>query len=148
MNEFESKLNTLKEILISKRELLFVILNITENQEALLTSEGDVGEFFYEMNDIKQVNINKIIELDISFNKIFLETPDFEQRASNYLDKIKEIQGLIKEVTDLDASIRNLEEHNKKHSHKIPKIDTLDQKRRSAIAKDLLNKYKKSQEEN
>lgn len=147
MTEFESKLNNLIEILISKRDLLLLILNITENQETLLTSESDLGEFFYEMNDIKQTNINKIIELDVNFNKVFLEIPDFEEKSKGHLDKIKEMQDLIKEVTSLDNSIRDLEENNKKFSHKIPKIDTLPQKRRIAIAKDLLNKYKKSQEE-
>ncbi|MCL1924735.1 MAG: hypothetical protein FWF50_04040 [Defluviitaleaceae bacterium] len=146
MIDFEAKLNVLKNILIEKELLLNNILNITSNQEAIFISSEENseknGEFFYEMNEIKQANINKITDLDTEFNKLFLSTPNFEQEAQAYLEKVKELQTLIKSIKDLDKKIRAAEESNKKYASKIPNISSLEEKRRQAIARDLLNKYK------
>ena len=145
MNDFENKLSSLKSILFQKEELLNIILNITYNQETILLEE-EVPELFYEMNEIKQFNINQIIELDTSFNDIFLSTPDFEEKAKNYLDKIKELQDLIKIVTDLDLKVRIAEESNKKYASKLKASSlSLEEKRQRAVARDLINKYKNNQ---
>jgi len=143
LTDFEAKLNILKNILIEKQEFLNIILNITENQEAVLLEE-EPPELFYEMNDIKQLHINKIVELDTNFNDIFLNTPDFEAKAQSHLGKVKELQQLIKIVTDLDLKVRVAEETNKKYASKL-KGSSLEEKRQRAIARDLMNKYKNNQ---
>jgi hypothetical protein len=142
LTDFEANLSILKNILIEKQELLNIILNITINQESTLLEE-EPPALFYEMNDIKQIHINKIVELDTNFNNIFLKIPDFEDKSKTYLDKIKELQQLIKIVTDLDLKIRVAEETNKKYANKLKTAClNLEEKRKRAIARDLLNKYK------
>lgn len=109
--------NLLEDILIKKRGFLEQILNLTVNQETILLCEEKSDEYsimFREMNDEKQTLIDLVINSDNVFQNLFDSSiDDFNKNAENYKPQIKSLQGLVKEVMDMDIKIRVQEQKNK-----------------------------------
>lgn len=136
---FEAQIKILISILEEKAELLKVVLNITENQQALM----DFGDYSKEIRDLftgltleKQENINIILENDEIFNSTFEKLEDFENNAKNNRDLVKLLQGKVKAVTDLDMKLRLAEENLKTFVRPQPKSYN------KVLAKQLSEKYK------
>lgn len=142
MNEFETKINILTDIVIEKNEMLKVVLNISTNQKELLISPNEVKEMqqiFMSMTLEKQKQIDQILESDKIFNQIFESLVNFEDEAKQYKESVKKLQNAVKATTDTDMKIRLQEEENKNLiSKKINKQEGPTQ----VIKKDMLNKYK------
>lgn len=128
--DFGIHLRLLRDILESKKDSLCQIANICENQQFLsettelneLTgfiepaefseiSEADSkNEILFVMSREKQKLVEKVQQCDEVFNKTFEKIKQtFELNAIKYKSDVKYIQLLIKNVTELDIKIRNLE---------------------------------------
>jgi len=116
MNEFEIKVDMLISSLEKKREALNAILNITENQNLVLSDSSNPAyvAMFNEMNAIKQENIDEVIEMDSLFQGVFGGISDgFEQGAEDCKAKVALMQDLITEVLETDIKIRSAEQKNR-----------------------------------
>ena len=123
MNGFETKLTLLSDMLEKKHEILLQILTITENQKSIFVRESETDtehkamlrEMLHQMNDEKQKLIDEHLNSDRLFQKIFEEISDeFESRAPDYKPIIEGMQEMIKKVTELDSSIREQEQKNRR----------------------------------
>ena len=124
MNEFEIKVDMLISSLEKKREALNAILNITENQNLVLSdrSNPDYVAMFNEMNNIKQENIDVVIEMDSLFQGVFGSISDgFEQMAEVCKPKVSLMQDIITEVLETDIKIRAAEQKNRLLADEIRK---------------------------
>ena len=116
MNEFEIKVDMLISSLEKKREALNAILNITENQNLVLSERPNPAyvAMFNEMNNIKQGNIDTVMEMDSLFQGVFGGISDgFEQMAEGCKPKVSHMQDLITEVLETDIKIRAAEQKNR-----------------------------------
>jgi len=118
MDNFQTKLRVLLEMLNKKRAALTQIEVITENQENILLSplaaaeEG--AELFGGLNAEKQKLIELVLEADRLFQHMFDEMKDeFELRAADFKDEIQSLKDSIKEIIELDSRIRVREEKNR-----------------------------------
>ena len=144
MDEFEIKLKILINIVEEKNRLLTGIFDITENQETFLRSEHSSEEFkmfFMEMTDEKQKYIDKVLDSDSLFQKIFAEIDDiFPKKAQEHREAVIYLQGQIKIATELDIKIKALEQKSKTILEKqryLPKVSP------SKMSKEnLISKYK------
>ncbi|MDR1531102.1 MAG: hypothetical protein LBS62_02775 [Clostridiales bacterium] len=124
MDNFETSLKLLLDILLKKKETLTQIFNITENQGTALAAAADghkadseelaaIKFLFDGMNDEKQVLIDKVINGDNVFQDIFSRLgAEFEERAEEQAELIRLLQSGIKDVMDLDVKIRLQERQN------------------------------------
>jgi len=146
MDEFEIKLKILINIVEEKKNLLTSIYDITENQETFLKSGSSSEEFemfFLEMVEEKQKYIDKVLDSDKVFQRIFLEISDgFEEKASLYKELVTHLQYQIKIVTELDIKIKAVEQKSKGilEKRRIPSKTVV-----SKMSKDnLFTKYKEN----
>jgi len=106
----QTKINILQDILDKKRALMEQILNICENTEQIFNAPQERNqhkEILQEMGLEKQALIDKILEYDEIFQKIFDDIrPDFELNFEKYPKQIERLQLAIKEVFELDSKIR------------------------------------------
>ncbi|MCL1996242.1 MAG: hypothetical protein FWG63_08555 [Defluviitaleaceae bacterium] len=116
MSDFEIKIKLLTDIIIEKNDLLTIALNITHNQKTLLNvPEGEMvqtREIFAQMTLEKKTVLDKILERDSIFNNVFENLQDFEEKAREHADIVRELQNNIKQTTDLDMQVRLAEEEN------------------------------------
>ena len=109
-------LRVLEGILNKKIDILRQILNITENQQTIL-SAGPHGKnalhLYRAMNDEKQKLIDTVNESNRVFEKTYQNIREvFAKEAHNHAGLVACIQDRIKRVTDLDVRIRVLEARN------------------------------------
>ncbi len=149
MEDFKTIFNILAEILDKKLGALVQILSITENQQLVLQSLGQLenaAEIFHGMNEEKQRLIPTVIDCDSTFQSIFERFHDIiDEEADNHKLLVNDMQKRIKAVLDLDIKIRVQEEKNKtilatgksSTSMNKTKIDSL-----KISKKNLLEQYK------
>lgn len=117
MDSLEYNINVMLDLLSRKKSILAQIYNITDNQANLLLSGQDSPEmnvFFNAMSDEKQKIIDEVVSLDDTFQAKFDECKDaFEAQAQFYKPLVELLQQQIREIMDLDANIRWLEESNR-----------------------------------
>ena len=144
MSDFEIKVDMLISSLNEKNEALKTVLNITENQSLIFTSEktAQMWDLFSQMNETKQEGIDRVIELDSLFQGIFESISEgFEKNALQIREKTIKLQVLISEALELDIKIRAAEQKNRQavsEMKKVPKPVA------SSSKADLLKKYEKN----
>lgn len=146
VDQFETKVKILINIVEEKNKMLKSIYDITENQETFLKSQDLTEEFklfFAQMSEEKQKYIDKILEGDMLFQKIFIELDNvFEEKANLHKDLVKYLQQEIKKATELDIRIRVIEQRNKDfllNKKNKPKVIPSDVTKRN-----ILDKYKQN----
>jgi len=115
LNEFETKLRILQDILQKKKFALECILGICENIEVILTGDAEMGrDFLQGMAEEKQALINQVLEADLVFQRIFdgISTR-FNLQAPNYAEHINALQADIRQVLELDVAIRAKEDRTR-----------------------------------
>jgi hypothetical protein len=146
----ETSFRLLLDVLGKKKRALAQILNITENQGALLVSrraeETDPETcrlLFHGMNEEKQRLIDEVLKADTVFQDVFGGLgPEFERRAEAYPLLVRGLQGNIKEVMDLDVKIRLQERTNRTLSAKpVSKSKT---EAPQAVKNYMLDRYKEN----
>ena len=126
MNQFLLRLRILNTILENKISVLNQILNITENQQTVLSagsSDEMIMDLYSGMVDEKQKLIDTINESDKVFEKTFKEiSPDFETEAPKHAGLVARMQDGIKRATALDVRIRVQESRNNAARRTIVKV--------------------------
>ena len=110
MDQFLLHLRLLNELLEKKLRVLTQILNITENQQSVITagaSGSEVLRLYEGMSEEKQRLIDAVIKGDRVFEQTYREIgPVFEKEGPRHAGLVKRMQEGIRRVTALDARIR------------------------------------------
>ncbi len=110
----ETYLTVLEEALSKKDEILIQLIDITKNQESII-KEKEIDEMeFNRTLEEKDKLIQLIQTIDDGFERIYLLVKEELPKAqSRYIERIKRLQDLIKEVMDKGVELQVLEKHNK-----------------------------------
>lgn len=111
------QVNILLDALRNKKLFYEKVYNLTLDQNILLndakSSKFNVQKFEGYMQS-KETYINKINDYDEGFNAIYDNVKDeLHHNMQIYSEEIREMQGLIKDLTELSVRIQNLEMKNK-----------------------------------
>ena len=129
----------LLDMIKKKYKILEQILNITENQQTVLSSDPET-EFFEEMKKEKQSCIEEIQTLDLQFQKAYERIRQtLQSDLTPFKDTIKQIKEYITLCSDLSIKIQTLEEKNRRLLIKQKQIPI---KSSQAAAAALYNKQK------
>ena len=111
-----ASLDMLEESLVKKIEVMNKIQEENERQKELLKNPDQVDEVeFDEILDSKGELINQLLKLDDGFQSLFDRVKkDVEENKDMYKVQIGRMQGYIKDITGLSASIEVAEKRNKK----------------------------------
>ncbi|MDR0957943.1 MAG: hypothetical protein LBM16_01875 [Clostridiales bacterium] len=144
----ETQFKILIQILEKKKAALEVILNVSENQEALLESPPDEARasMFKAMSDEKQKHIDEILHLDnvfqTGFDPLRQEIEDNPKKWRKYL---VDMQIMIDDVLELDVKIRAQETKNRTIiTEQMPHIKQPKPVISEAAKRELLHLYKQN----
>ncbi len=116
MDELGVRLSLLIEITSKKKNLLDLILNITYNQNCIVTNELDQDgrKLFLDLATEKQKMIDEIYSLDTVFQRTYdtIKNAFNPTISGDNKQKIKTLQEIIDSVVSLDDSICELESSN------------------------------------
>ncbi len=104
----------LLDSLEKKEQLLSQILDITMQQDAILSSEDLNMEAFDITMDEKQNLIDKVEHLDLGFESVYTRVSDELVGHKNlYQTEILKMQSLITNLTEISVRLQTMEERNK-----------------------------------
>jgi len=110
------ELQVLIECLKKKETALQQIVNITENQGFILTSDMSHEErypIFMQMNDERQTLIDLVVQCDQVFESVLQKVgPALDADTTQYGDEVQAMQDTIRRIMDLDVKIRLEEQKN------------------------------------
>lgn len=110
----ENYLQILADSLIKKKDILTKLTELNDEQENIINQSEFDEKVFNKNVDDKAELIEKLIKLDEGFNSVFERVKEqLNGNMAAYASQIKEMQGLIKEVTDLAAQVEAKENRNK-----------------------------------
>jgi flagellar biosynthesis/type III secretory pathway chaperone len=110
----ENYLEILKDSLIKKIRILEEIVKIDDEQTTLFSIDKDNEERIRETFDRKSALIDEINRMDAGFESVFEKVKEqLDNRKDEYKKEIKEMQELIKRITDLSMHIEAQEKRNK-----------------------------------
>ena len=112
----DNYLQMMIESLVMKRDILQEIseLNISQAQMASTDGAAFDEQAFYSSIERKGELIDKLIELDDGFDALFQRVKDsIGNNKQLYSEQIKQMQQLIKAVTDLSVKVQAQEARNK-----------------------------------
>lgn len=114
MDKTITYLNIIAESLKKKKENLVYMYKLTLEQEKLLQEkEFNLEQFNFILNE-KDKKIKELNELDEGFEMAYANISTvIKNNKENYETQIKEVQGLIREITDIGVSIEGKELFNK-----------------------------------
>lgn len=97
-----------------KKEVLEKIIECTQGQELVLKEEEVDLDQFGDLIDEKQKWIDQLNLLDTGFEKLFERVKEeIQLHREQYQVEIQQMQGLIKEITDLGVNLQTSEIRNK-----------------------------------
>lgn len=110
----EDYLQILKDSLIKKKDILTKLTELNDRQENII-NQPEFDETVFNKNvDDKAELIEKLIKLDEGFNSVFERVKEqLNDNREAYASQIKDMQGLVREVTDLAAQVEAKENRNK-----------------------------------
>ncbi len=110
----ENYLEILKDSLIKKIRILEEIVKIDDEQTTLFSTDKDNEDRIRETFDRKSALIDEINRIDAGFESVFEKVKEqLDNRKDEYKKEIKEMQELIKRITDLSMHIEAQEKRNK-----------------------------------
>ncbi|WP_031556264.1 flagellar export chaperone FlgN [Lachnospira multipara] len=110
----ENYLEILKDSLIKKIRILEEIVKIDDEQTTLFSTDKDNEDRIRETFDRKSALIDEINRMDAGFESVFEKVKEqLDNRKDEYKKEIKEMQELIKRITDLSMHIEAQEKRNK-----------------------------------
>jgi hypothetical protein len=112
----DNYLQMMIESLVMKRDILQQIseFNISQYNMATMDKSSFNDSEFYSNIEQKGELIDKLLELDNGFEALFERVKNsIGDNKSAYAAQIKELQGLIKEITDLSVKVQAQESRNK-----------------------------------
>lgn len=110
----QAYIQLLSDTLEKKKKILILLMNVTEQQEELVSLENFDDNLFNETMSIKEEHLKTLLKLDEGFEKVFEGVKDeLSTNKNKYELEIKILQGLIKDVTDLSVKLKVLEQRNR-----------------------------------
>jgi DNA repair exonuclease SbcCD ATPase subunit len=112
----DSYLQMMIESLVMKRDILQQIseLNISQANMAMMDNSSFDDSEFYSNIEQKGELIDKLLELDKGFDALFERVKaSIGDNKQAYSEQIKQLQGLIKEITALSVKVQAQESRNK-----------------------------------
>lgn len=110
----ENYLQILSDSLVKKKDILISLTELNEEQENILKQPQFDENAFNKSVDDKAELIEQLIKLDEGFNAIFEKVKiQLDENRTMYISQIKEMQSLIKKVTELAAQVETKERRNK-----------------------------------
>lgn len=111
----EQYITILEDSLKRKKEVLDEIIKKNEEQKKILEAEGFDIEAFDKNTDEKGGLIDKLNLLDSGFEKIYEHVKEeLAENKEKYAEQIKNMQELIREITERSVSIQAAEQRNRK----------------------------------
>jgi flagellar biosynthesis/type III secretory pathway chaperone len=145
----QAYIQLLIDTLEKKKKILNWLMNVTEQQDEIMTSDAFDGSLFDQTINIKGEHLQSLTMLDEGFEKIYEAVRDeLSVNKSKYESEIKTLQVLITDITDLSVKLQALEKRNK------AKMDFVLSKKRKEIrdtrlsSKTVANYYKTMNKQN
>lgn len=113
MTDTDRYVQILIESLKKKIEILDALLALNEKQAEVIRAENSLDEFD-ALIDQKSEKIALLNKLDTGFETIYQHVrPEITQHPELYKEQIREMQTLIKELTDRSVKVETTENRNK-----------------------------------
>lgn len=143
----------MQDALKNKLGILEKILEITMQQEGLLSASELDMEQFDELLGLKDILLQQLLDLDQGFQGLYEKIEyDLKANKEEYRSQILKMQNLIRENTDLGVKIQALEQRNKQRfeylsGKKRQEIQEfrLNHKTSGMYAKHMANQYQEGQ---
>jgi hypothetical protein len=116
------------DTLKKKIGILNILLNITEQQETMISSDHFIEEQFMKTISLKEEQIQALTKLDVGFEQLYVRVKEeLITGKEKYASDIAVLKELITEITDRNVRLQALEKRNKS------KMDVLLIKKRKEI---------------
>jgi len=114
MDSINTYISVLHGSLRKKLELIKGLLELTKEQNNVLSqNEVNIDEFDRLVNE-KEIKINEVLEIDRGFQTVFNKIKSVVSASpQQYRQQILEMQNFIRIITDTGVEIENLENKNK-----------------------------------
>ena len=107
-------LDMLKESLTEKSQILDSLLESSKAQDALLSAQTLDMEAFDALVLAKDDEVGKLVRLDEGFDSLYNRIKnELEGKKDQYADRIREMQSLIKEVSEKGLQVEAQEKRNR-----------------------------------
>lgn len=114
MNQTGTYVNIMKESLVRKKNYLQEILELTNKQGELATTDKLDEEAFSKLVDRKEVLISNVNEIDKGFTSVYERVrKEILENKDLYKDELKAIQDSIRQCVELGMNIESAEHRNK-----------------------------------
>ena len=120
MDNVNTYISILRSSLQKKFTLIKELLELTKEQNVLLSEKEMDVEAFDDIVDKKEVRINEVLEIDKGFQSLFDKMgAAIKERPQEYRPQILELQNLIRTIVDMGVEIESLEQKNKAKFNKF-----------------------------
>lgn len=114
MDNINTYISALHGSLRKKLELIKNLLELTKEQNKILSTEPVDADNFERLIAEKEVKINEVLEIDRGFQTVFNKiSTAIKNSPQQYRKQILEMQNFIRAITDIGVEIENLEQKNK-----------------------------------
>lgn len=116
----QTYIGLLAEILKKKIEVLKLLMDLSVQQEQILTAEAFDEDLFLTTIDQKDEQINRLNTLDEGFDKIYNGVKEeLSVDKVSYTSEILLMKDLITEITDMSVKLQAIEKRNKEKLEKV-----------------------------
>lgn len=120
MDNVSTYISVLHSSLHKKLELIKELLELTKEQNSILSEEEVNVESFDRIVDEKETRINEVLDIDKGFQSIFNKISSvLQENPQEYRQQILEMQNFIRTITDIGVELENLEHKNKEKFNKF-----------------------------
>ncbi len=114
MDNINTYISVLHGSLRKKLELIKEILELTKEQNKILSKEDIDADCFERIVDEKDRKINEVLTIDKGFQSLFDKISVYiKANPQTYRQQILEMQNFIRTITDIGVEIENLEYKNR-----------------------------------
>ncbi len=114
MDNINTYISVLHGSLRKKLELIKEILELTKEQNKILSKEDIDADYFERIVDEKDRKINEVLTIDKGFQSLFDKISVYiKANPQTYRQQILEMQNFIRTITDIGVEIENLEYKNR-----------------------------------
>ena len=114
MDNINTYISVLHGSLRKKLELTKEILELTKEQNKILSKEDIDADYFERIVDEKDRKINEVLTIDKGFQSLFDKISVYiKANPQTYRQQILEMQNFIRTITDIGVEIENLEYKNR-----------------------------------
>ena len=114
MANINTYISVLHGSLRKKLELIKEILELTKEQNKILSKEDIDADYFERIVDEKDRKINEVLTIDKGFQSLFDKISVYiKANPQTYRQQILEMQNFIRTITDIGVEIENLEYKNR-----------------------------------